>query len=311
MLKLHDSSTFYSPYPVRQQTLRIEFDSLVGASGGKAARSAVVFEEQGAAALQWKAVWAHGVNNHPQAQFYEVERVVEVSHWGNIRVESAYKLTNLGAAPAGEFSRLDYSERTKNAFRSTRARLPADAWKLYYRDEVGNITTSHARRTARGVELEITTRFMLLGGWNSNFTISYNLPSGNYLSQSGTRFSLARLPWAYEFADIPAAKYTLRVVLPEDSEAALAQHGRSFRQEASFSYLDFKGRPTLVFEQLGALGSEMEAALTLEYEFRGWVWMEWLYCVGAVTLLFVGGVLLGQVELQTLEAEYEEDKKII
>jgi oligosaccharyltransferase complex subunit alpha (ribophorin I) len=61
-------------------------------------------------------------------------------------------LSNIGAKLAGEFSRIDYQEQTaKNSFRSTTVKLPPDTWGLYYRDEVGNISTSRVRRTNKNL----------------------------------------------------------------------------------------------------------------------------------------------------------------
>jgi hypothetical protein len=40
---------------------------------------------------------------------------------------------------------------------------------------------------------------MVLGGWNSNFTFTYNLPSSSYLRSNSdlTRFQLSNVNWFY------------------------------------------------------------------------------------------------------------------
>lgn len=63
--------------------------------------------------------------------------------------------------------------------------LPASARDVYYRDEIGNISTSHLHETDDGVELELRPRFPLFGGWKTNYYIGYNVPSYQYLFNKG------------------------------------------------------------------------------------------------------------------------------
>lgn len=76
--------------------------------------------------------------------------VFEVSHWGNIAVEEKYQMENIGAKLDGEFGRVDYDENGryggKNAIREFRANYPLKAYGLWYRDEIGNVSTSNALR---------------------------------------------------------------------------------------------------------------------------------------------------------------------
>ena len=63
--------------------------------------------------------------------------------------------------------------------------LPPSAKDVYYRDEIGNISTSHMHESDDGVELELRPRFPLFGGWKTNYYIGYNVPSYQYLYHSG------------------------------------------------------------------------------------------------------------------------------
>lgn len=62
--------------------------------------------------------------------------------------------------------------------------LPAAARDIYYRDEIGNISTSNLRHTDEAVEMEVRPRFPLYGGWKTNYVIGYNVPSYEYLYSS-------------------------------------------------------------------------------------------------------------------------------
>lgn len=53
--------------------------------------------------------------------FTEVQRTIDVSHWGNVGIIENYKMVNTGPSLKGEFSRVTYGSRSqadaKNAFR--------------------------------------------------------------------------------------------------------------------------------------------------------------------------------------------------
>ena len=97
---------------------------------------------------------------------------------------------NVGPSLKGEFSRISLgsqgqtdSSSAKNAFRGVEAQISYDAWGLYYRDEVGNISTSKAYRDTYGkkVKFALVPRFSLLGQWKANWEIGYNLPTKGFL----------------------------------------------------------------------------------------------------------------------------------
>jgi len=102
-------------------------------------------------------------------------RNIEISHWGNINFSEEYDMENRAAKLTGHFSTLDFNKRNrhvgKNAFRGTEIKLPYSTWGFSYRDELGNITTSVARRDSNADNAVVTLmpRFSLLGGWNSTW----------------------------------------------------------------------------------------------------------------------------------------------
>ena len=61
--------------------------------------------------------------------------------------------------------------------------MPVDAWGLYFRDEIGNITSAYPVRKPEAIEVNLFPRFALLGGWNLTWDISFNAPSKNYLTK--------------------------------------------------------------------------------------------------------------------------------
>jgi oligosaccharyltransferase complex subunit alpha (ribophorin I) len=88
--------------------------------------------------------------NYPIGVFNYAQTTYEVSHWGNIAREDKYQIENIGAELQGEFGRVDYDETGrsggKNGIKILRANLPLRSFGLWYRDEIGNVSTSRASR---------------------------------------------------------------------------------------------------------------------------------------------------------------------
>ena len=95
----------------------------------------------------------HYENNKPIGVFNNAHKIIEVSHWGNIAIEERYQIENVGAKLEGEFGRVDYDNGGRrgglNGIKKLRAKLPLRSNGLWYRDEIGNISTSRAVRNVR------------------------------------------------------------------------------------------------------------------------------------------------------------------
>lgn len=48
---------------------------------------------------------------------------------------------------------------------------------IYYRDNIGNVSTSTVRYSLQGVELTLLSRFPVYGGWKNSWYQGYNLPT--------------------------------------------------------------------------------------------------------------------------------------
>ena len=199
----------------------------------------------------------HYENNAPFGTLTSAVREVEVSMWGNVAVEEHYALAHTGAALKGGFSRLEYQMKAAKgaSFDDLTAILPAGATDVYYRDIIGNISTSHVRSELSRTVMEINPRFPMFGGWKTEWYQGYNVAAGPYLTANDDgSFTLAfdaNLP----FADLPVRDYALRVVLPEAATvvSAEAPFPADISTSRRFTYLDGPsfGRPIAVFRAKG------------------------------------------------------------
>lgn len=148
-----------------------------------------------------------------------MQREVEVSHWGSVAFEDIYELKHAGAVLKGGFSRLEYQARRSSqtpSFRNLIATLPLQAHDIYYRDQIGNISTSDIRVTS-DLELEIQTRFPIFGGWQTQFYVGYSLPTEVVLFlDSDGKYNL-KFDFFTIFEDVWVEEVEIKVILPEGS----------------------------------------------------------------------------------------------
>eukprot|EP00850_Spirogloea_muscicola_P016550 SM000135S26994 [mRNA] locus=s135:147380:150215:+ [translate_table: standard] len=161
----------------------------------------------------------HYEHDRPFAVAEDVVREIEVSHWGNVYVQEDYSFVHAGARHKGVFSRFEYQSRPHmsgvSSLRGLRARLPPSAHSIYYRDEIGNISTSLVRYHVENTELELSPRYPLLGGWRAKFTIGYSVPLEEFVSRALGGQRVLRATFSTPFEDVVVNNLVVKVVLPE------------------------------------------------------------------------------------------------
>ena len=266
-----DDAYILSPYPIKSQLSIFKLASSRIESYTKAEATKVVDSEirygpfEGTKALASKPINLHFENNHPFAVVEELVREVEISHWGNVYVTENYRLGNEGARLKGSFSRYDYQARPgasgAASFRHLLARLPVHAHSVYYRDEIGNISTSHLRSDFRKTELELEPRYPLFGGWKVVFTLGYSVPLQDlvYRAPDGSRY--LNISFGSPFNNVVVDKLILKVVLPEGSRDVSVSVPFNVEQwqEKKYSYLDTVGRTVAVLSKQNSV---------LEHQFK-------------------------------------------
>lgn len=199
----------------------------------------------------------HAENNSPFVALTSVEREVEVSHWGNVAVEEVYDMRHAGARLEGGFSRFDYQMQRHSRgphFREVAALLPSHAEDVYYRDTIGNISTSALREEEEGALLLIRPRFPMFGGWRTTFYLGHNTPAKDFLFVDAEGRRVLRFDLPPYLRGAVTDDLTVKIVLPEGSTDVRVDHPLGdYHVEQStsrrFTYLDSSfggGRPVLV-----------------------------------------------------------------
>lgn len=111
LVYFRDSAILLSPYHVKQQTTFIKtptarVESFTVVEPTKRAGTELKYgpyDEQ--TPYSYSPVLVHFENNNPFAVVEELEREIEISHWGSLQITERYKLVHAGARHKGVFSR--------------------------------------------------------------------------------------------------------------------------------------------------------------------------------------------------------------
>jgi len=262
LVRYSDNHHIFSPYPITNQKTTLKLASNVIESKSEQAPTIVKGDTitygpyDNVKSFSLSPLKVHFENSKPFITVSRFQRDIEVSHWGNIAIEGDFEARHDGATLKGQFSRFDFQRQMaarQNAIQTFKQILPLDANEIYYRDEIGNISTSNLIATETGLEFLTEPRFPLFGGWRTNSYFGYNLPAAPYLgidSNSG-KFVL-NVTLLEPFDDAVVDQLTVRVILPEGAQDIQLIAPFAFSNEkrtTHYTYLDTSGRPVLTLER--------------------------------------------------------------
>lgn len=194
----------------------------------------------------------------------QVSRDMEISHWGNVRIEESFNLRHDGAKLKGAYEPgvMDrrFGSGDPSVVTELRATLPRTADNVYYVDRIGNVSTSHFRRASKASYLEIRPRYPLYGGWKTDFIIGYDVSSRDLISFDPNTFEHVLnvsfgIPFKEPVTDVlvttialPEGAHDIEIECPYDIELFVENvDGSPMRR---FTYLDTRllgGRPLIQF----------------------------------------------------------------
>lgn len=256
----------------------------------------------------------HCENNTPFLTVRNLQRQIEVSHWGNIAIEETIDLEHTGAVLKGSFSRYEYQRETGSgaaSVKSFKTILPASATDAYYRDDIGNISTSNMRVMSDAVELNLRPRFPLFGGWKTHYVIGYNVPSYEYLYNSGDQYLLKIRFIDHIFDDMVVDDAVTRIILPEGCHNIQVKFPYPIERRPDtlhFTYLDTKGRPVVVLHKTNLVEHHIQD-LEIHYSFPHMLMLqEPLMVIVALFLLFVLVIIYVRLDFSISKDEASENK---
>jgi len=321
LVQFKNNHYFYSPYPVVKQTTTVNVGTRTVESYTKlnpVSQTDTTFtygpytEQQKPFAEDVMVL--HYENNSPFLTVTRLERTMEVSHWGNIAVEEVVDVVHTGAQLKGPFSRYEYQREAQSGVSSVKAFktvLPAAATDVYYRDEIGNISTSHMRVLSDSVELDLRPRFPLFGGWKTHYVLGYNVPSYEYLFFSGDDYKLKMRLVDHVFDDMVVEELITKITLPEGShnmELETPFPVQRLPDYLHYTYLDTKGRPVITVRKTNVVENHIQD-FELNYVFpRVLMLQEPLLVVVFFYILFLFVVIYVRLDFSISKDEMSENR---
>lgn len=244
-------------------------------------------------------LFIHFENQSPFLTVNSLDRTIEVSHWGNIAVKESIQMTHTGAKLKGSFSRYDFQKDSRSgqsAVKSYKTFLPSSANSVYYRDTNGNISTSNMHFMRDFIELDLRPRFPLFGGWKTQYTLGYNVPSYEYLFNSGSEYILKMHIIDHIYDNMAIDKAIINVILPEGStniELVTPYSVIRLEAEVMHTYLDTIGRPVVSFSKLNLVENHISDFI-LKYTFSKVSLLQepilvitFIYVIFLITIIFL------------------------
>jgi len=313
------SHYIFSPYLVKKQTTNLKLSSATIESFSKlkpssSSENTITYGPyKEIEAFKTSDMKIHYENNSPFLTVDEMMRWIEVSHWGNVAIEETYQMTHTGADLKGHFSRYDYQRTpTHAAIKSFKTILPASARDVYYRDVIGNISTSNMMVKEDSVEVELRPRFPLFGGWQTSYYMGYNLPSFEYLFNKGSKYVLKIRVVDYIYDDFVVDKLTVKIALPEGASNIRVHAPFDITEgprENHKTYLDTTGRPVVVLTKSNVVENHIQD-LQIHYSFEKVLLLqEPLLCVAAFYIMFVSVIFLVRLDFSIAKVSDDDVAK--
>ncbi|KAF5666118.1 oligosaccharyl transferase complex subunit OST4 [Fusarium circinatum] len=224
----------------------------------------------------------------PVIHVKELDRLIEVSHWGgNIAFEEYYELYHGGANLSDNFDRIKYSQhslyrqhgvagvRPSHYLDQLRIPLPGGSVDAYYTDVIGNVTTSTWRTDNRDALLVLKPRYPLFGGWRYPFTIGWNSDASNFLRKTATGSFVLRIPFIEGPKQPEGVEYehiNVNVLLPEGAENVKFHTNIpessivSTSVDLTRTYLDTVGRTAVSIKARNLVDEFRDRQLIISYE---------------------------------------------
>jgi len=233
----------------------------------------------------------HNENNAPFLVVSELDRKIELSPWANVaRIEDTIVIYHNGAKLDGPFSRFDYQkEQTSglSAVNALRTKISRKAKHIFYRDEIGNISSSDVRPLRDDLIVTLKPRFPLFGGWKTYYKLGYQLPLTEVIEKDGI-FNTLKINFIdHMYDNLVIEEATVRIILPE---GAVLKNVRPpfdverLPEQTKLTYLDVVGRTIITLKKKNLIEEHIQY-VEVVYEYNQlWQLQEPLLVIGTILL---------------------------
>ncbi|KAJ1960565.1 dolichyl-diphosphooligosaccharide--protein glycosyltransferase subunit 1 [Dispira parvispora] len=251
-----------SPYPVQKQSTKVLLPSSSVQSFSqspsptkKSGKTITYGPYSSVVGLARAPLRVHYYQETPILTLPSVHRQVRLSHWGGfLTVDDHAVVKHTGAELKGNYQEtLRLSAETETGFiiNNFHMEIPRLAYDVYFRDEVGNLSTTTLHHGEKAQRLIFQSRYPLCGGWIYNWNHGYHQPLSDVLryDPETQRYNLQQtLPVLMK--GVPEEQVELDVILPEgayDVQVRTAMEIDHVDYSTYYSYMDSVGRVLVRF----------------------------------------------------------------
>lgn len=280
------SSALYalSPYKVAAQASKFDFTgceliSYTKTSGVRRRKEVLEYSApENAEPFHIELLHFHYVNNAPFAVGTSVEKKIDVGRWGTLHMDERYQMMHGGSKLVGPWSRHLYVSNplkfAQASFRELPAEVPPRASHIYFRDVIGNVSTSFVRVSgnSRGIAA-LLPRTPLFGGWSTDFEFGFKLPLGPFQKRLPDGRTELRLMAGPQVKAITIDDYVVKVELPEGATDVTvdSEIDMDVTQEPKYTYMNPSGR-TVVLIRLTNMLDALNVPLFVRYKLPPFAW---------------------------------------
>jgi oligosaccharyltransferase complex subunit alpha (ribophorin I) len=223
-----------------------------------------------------------------------------ISHWSNIvSFEMFHDMVNQGPVLKTPFSRLDQmfskgTGRSTSALQSLPIIVPSTATNIFYRDSVGNVSTSTVNGRSDLLLLQLFPRYPVYGGWKYSWNHGYQVPLAQFVQKhpSKANYFVCQFPFGGGVLNATSLEHHFKVVLPEGAkDIQVDTNGvvpERVHQSLEYSYFDSMGRPAIEIIAKNVV-DEHYGPVTISYELSPSVlYLKPVVVSLAIFLLFLG-----------------------
>ncbi|TPX68609.1 dolichyl-diphosphooligosaccharide---protein glycotransferase [Spizellomyces sp. 'palustris'] len=325
LLEFLGNAYFWSPYHSKQQKtiVRLPNDDVISfkekpAPVSKAGNVITYGSYADVGPFSHAELYAHYQEPKAILVAKKFEKRMEISHWGgNLGVQEDYELHHEGAKLKGHFSRVDFTfsqwtHHQTNVVKDLVITLPPDAKHVFYRDTIGNVSTSNFRNERQRSILHIKPRYPLYGGWRYTWHHGYNVPITSFLKKDlkSGQFVFSA-PFVGGLSNVTIERAVVSIVLPEGAQNYKIHTPFPMDRTSeytTFTYLDTTGRPTIVLEKQNVV-DEHAASFFITYDYASYRYFQKPVAVtGAVLGLFFLAAVYSRLDLSiTKDPKAERD----
>ncbi|KAJ3642454.1 hypothetical protein Zmor_025242 [Zophobas morio] len=215
------------------------------------------------------------VNNNAFLTITNLERTIDINHFGKIIIEDEVIVRNIGARLVGPYSpsALAPLSDQKGASNWLYTHLPASAENVQFYDVLGNSSATKIYHFLNYMTLKFRTRYPLFGGWKTSYVLRYEVPLYEYLFTLDSSFLLQIRAIDYVLDKMAIESVTIRIVLPEGAliKGIVKPEIIDFKNEevSCLGGLCLFGRPVLVLNG-SDLFDDYIVNVNVEYSLKWW-----------------------------------------